>query len=370
MPLDELLMADTSPSLLESAAQKLELLWSELPDPIGTVQAPRGIVEAIVRSINTKTKTYRYVLPTQLLAKVTDASLDCRSAQMQSGLKKPFDARSLCHGVIVPFDQRNDCVLGGSTEPYINNPVRIRAIVAQEMSAQRDKAGFKDLVDVLDYAQQHPEHVLQMFRVALSAIRDRLSSVRVVYPAPKRLSAKQTSKLIEDFLKDRSGGSRMQCIALGLFQAIGQSFKLYQSVVSSKVNAADASTGKAADLTCLDGASSVVLAVEVKDRQLRLHDLQAKLPAIREGGIAEALFLVRGGVVQEDRAEISSAIDRQFPSGHNIYVAELGDLLEVCLILFGEGGRRDLARFIGLALDQQGAEITDRRRWAALLADI
>ena len=363
-------MPDAAPSFIEAARAKLAAVWRDLPDPLGTVDVPSTIVEAIKRSINAKTKTYRYVLPTQLLAKLTDPALDCRSIQTQSGLNKPFDARSLCHSVIVPFDQANDRVLGGSTEPYINNPIRIPAIVPAAIRAQRDKAGFQDLVDVLEYAQAHPKNVIHLFRLALAAIRDRLASVRVIYPAPKRLSIKQTTKLVEEFLANRSGGLRMQAVALGLFQTIGDSFKLYQTVLSSKINAADASTGNAADLECVDKSGEIAIAVEVKDRELRLHDLQGKLPNIRERGIVEALFLVRGGVASTDHDQIEGIIDRQFPSGHNIYVAEFGQLFQACLILFGEHGRRELVRSIGQALDDQGADILDRRTWASLLSGV
>ena len=114
----------------------------------------------------------------------------------------------------------------------------------------------------------------------------------------------------------------------------------------------------------------MALAVEVKDRHLRLHDLQGKIPIIRERGIGEALFLVRGGMATGEEEEIASTIDRQFPSGHNVYVAEFDHLLNGCLILFGERGRRDFVGLIGQALDEQGADIGDRRRWATLLGSI
>ena len=82
----------------------------------------------------------------------------------------------------------------------------------------------------------------------------------------------------------------------------------------------------------------MVLAVEAKDRQLHLHDLQGKLPAIRERGIGEALFLVRGGIAGDERGQIDETIDRQFPTGHNVYIADFESLLHSCLILFGERG--------------------------------
>ena len=84
----------------------------------------------------------------------------------------------------------------------------------------------------------------------------------------------------------------------------------------------------------------------------------------------EALFLVRGGVAPDEQANIQISIDRQFPSGHNIYIAEFYQLLSACLILFGERGRRDFVGLVGQVLDEQGADISDRRRWASLLGAV
>ncbi|HET6248634.1 MAG TPA: restriction endonuclease, SacI family [Tepidisphaeraceae bacterium] len=363
-------MAKNPPTFLASAAAKLSQIWDNLPESPDISAIPNAIQEAITRSVSSKTKTYRYVLPAQLLAKVTDPSLDCRSVQMQSGLTRPFDARSLCHSVIVPFDQSNHAVLGGSTEPYINNPLRIPAITPNALPAQRDKAGFQYLIDVLEYVQNHPEHAERVFEFTLARIRDMLGSARVIYPAPRRLSLKQSLEVIRSFLGERSGGLRMQAVAVALFRTIGASFKLYAEVRSSKVNAADASTGSSADLECVDDEGRVVMGVEVKDRELRVSDLQAKLPAIRERGIAEILFLVQDGEAANDQPQIDQTIDRQFTSGHNIYVTSLTELLRGCMVLFGEGGRREFIRHVGVALDEYSGEISHRRRWAELLSAI
>src|SRR5579863_2057347 len=118
-------------NFLQEARQRLRAEWNSIQAGESQLPAdvlPTKISEAISRSIDSATKTYRYVLPTQLLAKLVDADLDCRCIQVGSGLKNSFDARSVCHEVIVPFDRENHGVLGGSAEPYLNNPLRIPAI--------------------------------------------------------------------------------------------------------------------------------------------------------------------------------------------------------------------------------------------------
>lgn len=367
-------MAEDLPqNFIESARQRLQIEWDLIRNtPEAAVHPPLAIelTDAIRRSINSKTKTYRYVLPTQLLAKLTDGELDCRSIQASSNLKKSFDARSLCHDVIVKFDRGNNDVLGGSAEPYLNNPLRIPAISQMERQAQRDKAGFDDLQLILDYAQANPGTIGAMVREVLLAIRERLSAVTVVYPVPNRVSLQQVRNVLAEFLTERSGGLRLQAVVIALFRHIGRRFRLFKEVRSADINAADSATGSVADLECVDEANSVVLAVEVKDRQLKLIDTQNKLPAAREKGIRELLFLVQGGILREDANAVSDLVQREFITGQNIYVIEFSNFLESCLILFGETGRVALLRLTGEELERRKADISHRQAWAILLGKV
>lgn len=329
-----------------------------------------AIRDAIHRSINSKTKTYRYVLPTQLLAKLARPHLDCRSVQASSGLANSFDARSICHGVVVPFDRENNNVLGGSSEPYLNNPLRIPAIGPAVRQAQKDKDGFDDLMKVLDYAQDNPQQLLQLVREVLVAIKERLAGVSVTYPVPNRASLQQTHATLRDFLGDRTGGLRLQAVAVAIFRVIGTRFNLFTEVRSGNVNAADASTRSAADLECIDDAGEIVMAVEVKDRQLELRQVQDKLPAAREKGIRELLFLVQGGTTSDDTQSVADTIAREFVTGQNLYVLEWDEFIGSCLVLFGEAGRRGFLQQVGKELDKQKADIGHRRKWATLLGTI
>ena len=331
---------------------------------------PQDVLDAIESSTNSGTKTYRYVLPTQVLAKVVNRSLDCRSVQATSGLRGAFDARSVCHKVIVPFDRQNNNVLGGSAEPYLNNPLRIPAIVAESRHAQKDKQGFDALRLALDYVQKNPRSAKTVLRAILAAIRRRMNVVTVTYPVPNRISLKQASSLLAQFLEARSGGLRQQAIAVALFRCIGETFSMFAEVRSANINATDASTGSAADLECVDAAGKVLLAVEVKDRQLTLRQTEDKLPGVRDKGIREILFLVQGGLESEDKDAINRLIDREFVTGQNLYVCEFTSFLESCLVLFGENGRRVFLRRVGEYLDEQRADMSHRQQWRDLLGNL
>ena len=68
-----------------------------------------------------------------------DPSRDAHSLQAGYDVADSFDARTIAHDVIVPFDRANQRVLGGSPEPYVNNPLRVPAVTAEYRSAQKHK---------------------------------------------------------------------------------------------------------------------------------------------------------------------------------------------------------------------------------------
>ena len=70
-------MAKTPSPFIERGREMLLDFWSALDQPVSSDSVPSRINEAIDRLINSKTLSYRYALPTQLLAKVVDSSLNC-----------------------------------------------------------------------------------------------------------------------------------------------------------------------------------------------------------------------------------------------------------------------------------------------------
>jgi hypothetical protein len=370
----ELLSANKSEaSRVERARTRLDSDWAALNTVATSLvppKVPADIAEAISKSVNSKTLTYRYVLPTQLLAKLIEPSLDCRSVQARSGLAGAFDARTIVQEVIVPFDRNNNNVLGGSTEPYANNPLRIPAILPVARNAQKNKVGFDLLMKVLDYAEMNPAGIESLFLAMLHEVRSRLQTVSVTYPVPNRVSLKRANETLETFLSERTGGLRLQAVAVAVFKVIGSRFNMFTDVRSNNVNAPDAGTGSVADLECIDESNTTVMAVEVKDRQLRLRHLQDKLPAVRAKGVAELLFVVQGGVTETERLEVERTIDDEFASGQNLYVVEWQGFLSSCLVLFGQHGRRDFLIKVGEELDERRADISHRQRWATLLRAI
>jgi SacI-like restriction endonuclease len=359
--------------LSDKAAEILQAEWkraSELAEAgkLTDVLDDPKLIQAIKESINSATKTYRYVLPTQVVSKLADPSLDSRSIQAARGKPGSFDARSIAHKVLVPFDQSNESVLGGSQEPYINNPVRVPEVSLKYRNPQKDKPGWDRLRFVLDTIENKndPDFTVRVFQQILTEIYRRLSMVRVVYGVPRRVSLKKTVQVIQAFLADHSGGDRLMALTSALFTVIGKRFGLYETVKRGNITQSDQAGGMLADLECMTKDGQIAFAVEVKDRQITINQLRAKLRTIREKQVSEIFFVAQGTILNEE-AEVQELIDREFAAGQNVYVTDLVNLSTTALAILGEEGRRDFLMETANQLETYRSEITHRRAWAALL---
>lgn len=364
--------------LAVASAAILNRLWMDINNLAGQGTLEDALDDgplrdAIRQSINSGTKTYRYVLPTQLVAKLADASVDCRSVQVAGGRPGAFDARSICDKVIVPFDRGNNAVLGGSAEPYVNNPLRVPEITPQYSSQQKDKAGWSALCLVLDRIEVTQDIGLaeNIFRQILIEIHRRLALVEVTYPVPRRTSLEGCSAVVAGFLADGSGGDRPQAVISALFRALGVRFGLYSEVRRGHTNTADVSSGQVADLECIAGNGEIVMAVEVKDKALTVTQMQDKLPRMREQHVSEIFSIALRGLQPAAEGSISALVAKEFASGQNIYVFDdFASFLKATLALLGEDGRRQFLATIGLELDVYRSDIVHRRAWADLLSQI
>lgn len=329
-------------------------------------------IKADIRGcLTSNTKSYRYVLPTQLLSKTVDHNLDSRSLQAAYQGKGAFDARTIAHKVIVPFDKENHNVLGGSNEPYVNNPLRCTSVSKANRARQKNKKDWDKLINVLNTVEELNDQSITraVFDQVLLEIYRLLAEVTVVYPTPNRISLDKTLQIINSFTAERSGGDRLEAVTTALFRTISEKFSLFDEVKREKVNAPDSFTGMVADIECwLD--NEIVLLVEVKDRTLTLTHLDAKIDVARSNQIKEILFMAQQGIESKDKSEISNKILQEFTSGQNIYISSLVDFAKGILILLGEKGRVDFINKIGLELDAAKSSIKHRKAWAGLLKEI
>jgi hypothetical protein len=372
-------MTQTTRDFIRACQRHLDESWQGVihlfetnDDPLAPLVDNPDLIALIRDCLTSKIKTYHYVLPTQILAKAVDPTLDAHSIQTAYATSGAFDARTVAHTVIVPFDRDNHRVLGGSPEPYVNNPVRVPAITARYRSQQKNKADWDKLIAVLDAVEEvdDPDFTQRVLAQVLFEIYQLLADVAVIYPTPNRISLQDVQKMIDAYLGVSSGGERMEAVAPAVFQTSGEEFCLFDQVRREKVNAADASSGMLADIECWSG-ERIVLLIEVKDRSLTLMQLDSKVDLARSRQIAEILFLTQSGESSVvDDAQINQRVLSEFSSGQNIYIANFGDFSLGILILLGEKGRRNFLSKVGQELDRVNAKIAHRKAWAQLLKEV
>jgi len=367
-------MTEKSQDFIAACRAHLESTWQRVilrardVDSVPSLSLPPDLIQLIQDCLTCNVKSYHYVLPTQLLAKTVNPSLDAHCLQAAYDRPGAFDARTVAHKVIVPFDQDNYRVLGGAPEPYVNNPLRVPAVTREYRAQQKAKAEWDKLVAVLNAVQDAGDATFaqSVLEQTLLDIYGLLSGVVVTYPTPNRISLKQTQQLVRDYLGAVSGGERMEAICTALFRTVGEFFGTFDDVRREKVNASDASSRMLGDIECWS-SGRVILLVEVKDRSLSLTQMDAKLDVARAQHISELLFIAKSGKHKVDAERIELRIQSEFSSGQNIYVENFDDLSLGIFILLSEIGRVQFLDAVGKELDRVNAEIMHRRAWAEIL---
>lgn len=358
----------------ERAARLLNSLWKSVSKeserkPNLVFVTDHDFRQAIHDSVNHSQVSYRFCLPIQLLGKFADPSVDCLALQHRRGEADDtqWDARSLGSRVVAPFNRREENVLGASNDPYVGNAMRIPRMTRDDPS-KRDMPGWNRLIDVLEPVQQRGDRRFTelILREVLLAVHLRQRTLRFTYSVPPRVSLLSALDIAQRFLADKSGGDRALALAGALFDVIGLHFGLFTMVNRARINASDEASGQAADLECVNASGQIVIAVEVKDRALRLVDVEGTITKTRNREIRE-VFFTAPKVEKADAVKIEKRIATAFASGQNLYAFDFIDLARTVLALGGERMRRLFLQKVGEHLDSWNTQPSQRQGWKAIL---
>ena len=325
----------------------------------------------IDRFVNSEIVSLRYAFVTQLLGKVADHSRSLLSLQSGDGAPGSWNARSLADQIVVPWVTHNQNVLGTSREPYASKPLR-RPSLSSDMPNVRNPHEWLALVDFFENLDKsEPARVQATFRKCLQSLARRLETQNFEYPAPRRISMTSLIKILNSFLSESSHGLRPHVISAALFRVLGDAFSLFGDVRTQGLNESDAPSGMPGDIACFDRDNrKVILAIEVKDRDLTLTDLHATITKVRQGNndLSSVLFSTPRLRKQEEK-EINEKIESEWNIGLNVYHSDLQTLVKTTFALLGEQYRTVFLREIGKELDIHG-EYRHREAWRVLLESI
>ena len=280
-----------------------------------------------------------------------------------------WDPRSFCIAFVVPWVRRNREVLGGSGDPYVNNPLRRPRLDGDEAVQRRAEwDALRDFLRELEEAAD-PAAVLAATRRCLRGAVRRLNRLTIEYPVPLRLALDQLASVLTSFLDQPSNGLRPLVVTTALMSTLGKAFGLFPRVESQGLNEPDAARGTPADVMCYGPDGDLRLAVEVKDRELTMVDLDSTLAKARRNELANVMFTAPG-VRQQDKDEVQTRIADEWARGTNIYRITIAELVRGTFALLGEEWRVRFARAIGEELERRVAEYRHRRDWSDLLTNI
>ena len=206
---------------------KAEFILRKAVDEVKSHYRPRDYLADDIKTIIFAThKTYRYIFVNALLAKSTENLANPIVLQKGSRLKGAFDARSLCHKVLVKVEREvMDNSLGGSNEPFLNKPARykelsIKNAVRPGKDSELLDLCIKTLLSIKNSAQ------------ALSALKDAIyfsflmNPTREIITTPQQ-SVKNEILTINDFarsiLSKSCGGETCVIISALAFELLGHS---------------------------------------------------------------------------------------------------------------------------------------------------
>ncbi|GAB3024734.1 hypothetical protein GCM10027285_03150 [Oleiagrimonas citrea] len=359
-------------ALAERAQQVLEEMWGEvmeLPDPAAH-RHPR-LSQDINDLIQNGGNTYPYMLLTQVLGKATDTSLNTLCIQDSSSLGNAWDARSLAAKVTVPWNDANGKPFPGkNADPYVNNPARWKNFGAEMRASTRAVEMYDQLEALVQLAEANEALSAEdILRLVLIEARLILEANKQPYFGPKRSSATRILALFDEFLQARSNGVRLQVVCYALYQALAEACPTFGSVSSESTNTSDHSSRRTGDIECVVD-DDVVLAVEIKDRRIRLDDVEATILKARQNGVDNVLFVARVEPIFDDESAIRERARREFENGIDVNFVPFNQLANHILTQLSPNQRTDVLRKVHDALHELGASYVHTRAWTGLLTAV
>ena len=277
----------------------LEKAWRE----IGASTRPPARMQQLIENVLTASDvTFKYILVTGYLGKCVNPEVHSRALQVSSTLPGAYDARSLCHKVVVGFEKTKGNLFGLSNEPFVNKPAR-HTEHRGDNPQLRNKASAQRLHDALEQAQKATAEevfrgLVHILRIGAAHAADQQSPI-----VPVRLNLHQVMTYTKLFLQQTDGGARLVAI-WGAFTALLSEngiIKVYSP------NTADLYGKTAGDVEVYYN-DCLVSASECKQRPVTLDDIKHGLRKCKERGLAEYNFVYSQGLERGKEAAIKTAI--------------------------------------------------------------
>ena len=279
-------------SITVNSAQAEKILRSAIAEVSRGNWSPIGPQSQLIEDVILgKHLTYRYILTTAILSKSTNTNCNPLALQAGSSLTGAYDARSICHGVLVPIERE---LLGGklgeSNEPFLNKPARYPELsTSNAVRRGNDSILLNKSIEVLS-ALTSAEHAYQCLKDCIYFIFQRQSRNLTDYLSPNTTECPQSSFIeFANLLISESFEGESCALLVGLtYNILGYSQTRTFNVRVHKVNQAGSSSNEISDIDVYE-KNTLVHTIEVKDKQFTPEDVEH---AIRKAVLAGSYSLV------------------------------------------------------------------------------
>jgi hypothetical protein len=221
-------------------------------------------------------KTYKYILVNGILAKATSENVNPLALQAGAPFSGAFDARSLCHKVLVPFERDFlSNILGGSNEPFLNKPARFTHLDSENAVRRgKDKEILLLLINLL-ISIETSEDARKYLACILCFLRQQIgekskSFENVIAYSPTLVEIYEFSlKFVEQSFEGETSAIIVGTLESLLHQYIDGKY----SVKTHKVNQSGASSKEVGDIDVFDNGN-FYYSIEVKDKNFNEYDVE------------------------------------------------------------------------------------------------
>lgn len=274
--------------------------------------------KAIDRILQGSHKTYRYILVTALLAKAENEHVNILSLQKGDGKEGKYDARSLCHKVVVPFEilKLPHC-LGGSNEPYLNKPARFVLLSPDNaVKTGNDKQTLLSLIDVLSRITTSEQAYLYLKSAMFRMKKNHEEFMAKFSVGDALIDLSGFAQFVLDYIysvtnKTLEGEVCPLIVAQLEKMYLGHNYR----VVPHKVNESGLSSKETGDIDIYDKNGKLVYSIEVKDKDFTAHDVIHAVTKFRGASLCTSMFIY-GKNVSFDEREVFAALKDIGRNGH------------------------------------------------------
>ncbi len=353
----------------EEAEDLLRKTWREVTDSDESEYVDDYIIRQGIRRViqaeKYGTRTFRYILVTNVLSKAVNSDIHALALQDQSELEGSFNSGGLATEVVTEWEKDHGERLGGSNEPRTNS-VYYRQSELNEDYEVRNEELYQTLIRVLSELEKQSEQgdldPMDVLRQTLYEVSER-EPTTVSYTNPPEVSYIELEEKTREYLQKSGGGERLAAVAAGVLDA--QYFRADKSEVCIKVdhvNVADENSSAAGDIEVFESEDedNLLEAAEVKDKPATKSDIQHSISTGRKHELDEYLFITGQGFRSDD--EWAKARDVIEDAEIALVVITKEDLLSN-LKFQGRGGRRQFRESVGEFLNDMRAQEDSKSDW-------